>query len=111
MRWLSADTRLLEHRKWAENNMDCAIDCVYNKSLKIKELPALILQKNFMLSIFSNLYRKLPELKDYLDWHRPYSSLPTSDVPEDRCQMRAISSEQAYKEKTLIQLATVQSSC
>ena len=23
-----------------------------------------------MLSIFSNLYRKLPELKDYLDWHR-----------------------------------------
>ena len=38
--------------------------------MKIKERPALILQKSFMLSIFSNLYRKLPELKDYLDWHR-----------------------------------------
>ena len=50
--------------------MACAIDCVYKKSLKIKERPALILQKSFMLSIFLNLYRKLPELKDYLDWHR-----------------------------------------
>ena len=50
--------------------MDFAIDCVYKKSLKIKERPDLILQKSFMLSIFSNLYRKLPELKYYLDWHR-----------------------------------------
>ena len=50
--------------------MACAIDCVYKKSLKIKERPALIIQKSFMLSILSNLYRKLPELKDYLDWHR-----------------------------------------
>ena len=50
--------------------MACAIDCVYKKSLKIKERPALIFQKSFMLSIFLNLYRKLPDLKDYLDWHR-----------------------------------------
>ena len=50
--------------------MACAIDCVYKKSLNIKERPDLILQKSFMLSIFLNLYRKLPELKDYLDWHR-----------------------------------------
>ena len=50
--------------------MAFAIDCVYKKSLKIKERPALILQKSFMLSIFSKLYRKLPKLKDYLDWHR-----------------------------------------
>ena len=70
MRWLSANTHLLEHRKWGENNMACAIDFVYRKFLKIKELPALILQKSFILIIFSNLYRKLPELKDYLDWHR-----------------------------------------
>ena len=60
----------MEHRKWVEKNMSCAIDCVYKKSLKFKERPALILQKSFMLGIFSNLYRKLPELKDYLDWHR-----------------------------------------
>ena len=50
--------------------MTCAIDFVYKKSLKIKVRPDLILQKTFMLSIFSNLYRKLSELKDYLDWHR-----------------------------------------
>ena len=70
MRWLSANTHLLEHRKWGEKNMACDIDCVYKKSLKIKERPDLILQKSFMLSIFSNLYRNLSELKDYLDWHR-----------------------------------------
>ena len=63
MRWLSANTHILEHRKWGENNMACAIDCVYKKSLKIKERPALILQKSFMLSIFSNLYRKLPDIE------------------------------------------------
>ena len=50
--------------------MACAIDCVYKKSLNIKERPDLFLQRRFMLSIFLNLYRKLPELKDYLDCHR-----------------------------------------
>ena len=50
--------------------MACAIDFVYKKYLKIKERPDLIFQKSFMLSIFSKIYRKLPELKDYLDWHR-----------------------------------------
>ena len=50
--------------------MDCAIDYVYKKYLKIKEHIALIIQKKFMLSIFSNLLRKLPDLKDYLDCHR-----------------------------------------
>ena len=70
MRWLSANTHILEHRKRGYNNMAFAIGCVYKNYLKIKERPALILQKSFMLSIFSNLYRKLPELKDSLDWHR-----------------------------------------
>ena len=46
MRWLSANTHILEHRKWGEKNMACATKCVYNKSLKIKERTALILQKN-----------------------------------------------------------------
>ena len=29
MRWLSANTHILEHRKWGEKNMACAINCVY----------------------------------------------------------------------------------
>ena len=69
MRWLSANTHLLERRKWGEKNMAFAINCFYKNSLKIRDRPALILQKSFILSIFSNLYRKLPELKNYLDWH------------------------------------------
>ena len=63
-RWLSANTHLLEHCNRGEKIMACAIDFDYKKSLKIKERPALIIQKRFMMSIFSNLYRKLPELKD-----------------------------------------------
>ena len=70
MRWLSANTHLLEHWKWGEKNMAWTIDCVYKKSLKIKDCPALIIKKIFMLSISSSFYRKLPELKKYLDWHR-----------------------------------------
>ena len=50
--------------------MACDIDCVYKKSLRIKKRPTLILQKFFMLRIFSKLYRNLPELINYLDWHR-----------------------------------------
>ena len=36
MRWLSANTHLLEHRKGGEKNMACDIDCVYKNYLKIK---------------------------------------------------------------------------
>ena len=35
MRRISANTHLLEHQKWGDKNMACAIDCVYKKSLKI----------------------------------------------------------------------------
>ena len=43
MRWLSAKTHLLAHRKWGEKHMVSAIDCVYKKCQNIKERPALIL--------------------------------------------------------------------
>ena len=68
--WLSAKTHLLAHRKWGDKYMAMAMDCVYKKCLLIKERPALILQKSFMMGIFSKLYRKLPELKEYLEWYR-----------------------------------------
>ena len=37
LRWLSAKTHLLEHRKWGENHMASAFDCGYKKCQKIKE--------------------------------------------------------------------------
>ena len=70
LRWLSAKTHLLAHWKWDEKHMASAFDCVYKKCLLIKQRPKLILQKSFMMSIFSKLYKKLPELKEYLDWSR-----------------------------------------
>ena len=68
MQWLSAKTRLLAHCKWGEKHMDSAIDCAYKKCHKIKERPDLILQHTFKMNIFSKLYRKLPELKEYMNW-------------------------------------------
>ena len=46
------------------------IDCIHKKFQKIKELLALIIQYTFMMKTFSKLYRKLPRLKEYLNWFR-----------------------------------------
>ena len=102
MRWLSANTHLMEHRRWGEKNMACAIDCVYKKSLKIKERPDLIIWKSFMLSIFSNLYRKLPVLKDYLDWHRGENMNMVhgcSRIEQRVCDMELVIEELFYPKK------------
>ena len=50
--------------------MTSAIDSVYKKFQKIKDVLVLILQHTVMMNIFSQLYRKLPELKEYLNWYR-----------------------------------------
>ena len=70
MQWISATSHLLARRKWGENHIASAIDCVYKKCQKIKDSPALIIQHKFMMNIFSKLYRNLPELKEYLNWYR-----------------------------------------
>ena len=70
MRWLSAKTNLLAHRKWGEKYMDNVIDCVYKKCQKIKDPPALIIQHTFMMNILSKLYRNMTDLKEYLNWYR-----------------------------------------
>ena len=68
--WISTKTSLLAHHKWAEKHIASAIDCFCKKCQKIKNRPDLILQHMFMMNIFSKLYRKLPELKEYLNWYR-----------------------------------------
>ena len=50
--------------------MASTIDCVYNNAHKIKYRPAMIIQHTFMMKFFSKLYRKLNELKEYLNWYR-----------------------------------------
>ena len=50
--------------------MASAIDCVHSKCQKPKHDPSLILRKSFMMTIFSRLHGKLPELREYLDWCR-----------------------------------------
>ena len=58
LRWLSTQTHMLAHRKWGERHMASVIDCVYKWCQEIKERPSLIIQKSFMMSIFSQLDRK-----------------------------------------------------
>ena len=69
MRWLAGNTHLLQHRKWGEVHMTTAVDLVYNAFVKIETNGKLMLRESFVMNIFKPLYKKLPELKDYLDYY------------------------------------------
>ena len=69
MRWLAGNTHLLEHRKWGEADMCMAVDLVYNTFLKVETNGRLMLCESFIMKIFKPLYKKLPELEEYLDWY------------------------------------------
>ena len=69
MQWLLEKTHLLAHHRYREKYMASAIECVYRKCQKIKELPALILQQTSTMNILPKLHKKLPEIKEYLNWY------------------------------------------
>ena len=48
--------------------MCIAVDLVYNAFLEV-ENGRMMLRESFMMNIFKPLYKKLPELKEYLDWY------------------------------------------
>ena len=83
--------------------MASAFDCVYAKCQKIKERPELVLNKSFMMSVFSKLYKKLPELKEYLLWSRgeKKNTIHGCNVKESRiCGLKLVIDELFYpKEK------------
>ena len=60
---------MLAHRKWREKHMASAIDLAYSAFLKIETNPLLMLWESFVMEIFKPLYRKLPELEDYLSYY------------------------------------------
>ena len=70
MRWLAGNTHLLQHRKWDEVHITTAFDLVYNVFVKIETNGKLMLRESFVMNIFNKpLYKKPPELKDYLDYY------------------------------------------
>jgi len=49
--------------------MTTDVDLVYNVFVKIEKNGKLMLRDSFIMNIFQPLYKKLPELKDYLDYY------------------------------------------
>jgi hypothetical protein len=68
MRWLAGNTHKLAHRKWGERSMGRAIDLLHSAFIKVREEPQLILDYEFIMTIFEPLYKQLPEFADYTDY-------------------------------------------
>jgi hypothetical protein len=70
MRWLAGNTHKLAHRNWGERSMGRAIDLLHVAFIKVREEPQLILDYEFIMTIFEPLYEQLPEFSDYMDYYK-----------------------------------------
>ena len=68
-RWLAGKTHELAHRQWGEKDMGVVCDIVYEKFKTIAEDGDKMLDEDFMLQMFSPLYTKLPEFKQFIEWY------------------------------------------
>ena len=69
MRWLAGNTHKLAHCKWGERSMGRAVDLLHKAFVKIQADGSKLLDEDFVMKIFKPLYKDLPDLKDYLDYH------------------------------------------
>ena len=67
MWWLSANTHLLGHCLWGENNMAKAINLMYCAFVKVRANGFLILDEYFLMNILLPIILKLLEPKDFFD--------------------------------------------
>jgi hypothetical protein len=85
MHWLAGNMHKLAHRNWGERSMGCAIDLLHADFVKVREEPQLILDYEFIMTIFEPLYEQLPEFSDYMDYYKEekegnvIGSMKTSD--------------------------------
>ena len=70
MSWLAGHTHNLVHCIWGEWSMGHAIDLLYGTFVEVQMNPELLLQGDFIMSIFLALFNQLPELKEYLDFYK-----------------------------------------
>ncbi len=68
MHWIAGKTHELAHRNWSERSMGRAVDLMYNAFVEVKLDRELMLDEDFIMGIFSPLYKELPELKAYLEY-------------------------------------------
>ncbi len=69
MKWLTGNTHKLSEYGWGDCSMGRAINFLYDAFVEVQGDGALLLNKNFIMSILSPLYEEIPPLKEYLDYH------------------------------------------
>ena len=68
MRWLASNTFKLAHRNWGEKSMGRVIDLIYDAFVAIQSDGSLILDYDFMMGIFADLQKEMPEFNTYMTW-------------------------------------------
>jgi hypothetical protein len=68
MHWLASNTFKLAHGNWGEKSLGRVIDLIYNAFVTIQSNGSLILDYNFMMGIFADLQREMPEFNTYMTW-------------------------------------------
>ncbi len=70
MRWLAVNTYKLSEYNWGEHSMGRMVTFLHDDAFaEVQGDGALLLEKNFIMNIFSPLYKEIPPLKEYLDIH------------------------------------------
>ena len=70
LRWLAGNTQKLGHRDWGERSMGRAYDLLHSALVKILADPKLMLDYDFVLTIFAPLYKDLPKFDAYMDYYK-----------------------------------------
>jgi hypothetical protein len=65
MRWLAGNTHKLSEYGWGEHSMGRAITFLHNAFVEVQGDGVLLLKENFIMNIFSPLYKEIPPLKEY----------------------------------------------
>jgi hypothetical protein len=69
MYWRASNIFKLAHHHWREKSMGRVIDLVYHAFVAIQADGLLILDYNFMMEIFVDLQRELPEFNTNMTWY------------------------------------------
>ena len=66
MRWLASNTFKFAHRNRGEKSMGRVIDLIYDAFVAIQSDGSLILDYDFMMGIFADLQKEMPEFNTYM---------------------------------------------
>jgi len=68
MHWLASNTFKLAHHNWGEKSIVRVIDLIYDAFIAIQSDGSLILDYDFMIGIFADLQKEMPEFNTYMTW-------------------------------------------